>query len=125
MNTPADSDCAKLARACTAAARELAAARQLIEGYEGHIAASDARLEIARKEIELLKAASGLERERAAKLEQVIAAEREIKAKLTELKDAHAERVEKLEKKLSRSRKTLTVAVVATAVLVALIGIRK
>jgi hypothetical protein len=53
--TRADDDCAKLSRACSAAAAELRAARELIKGYEAAIAAADAKIEIAAKEIEMLK----------------------------------------------------------------------
>lgn len=120
----ASDDCAKLARACTAAARELKAARELIAGYEAHIAASDARIELARKEIETLKKIGALERGRAIELGNVIAAEREATASLVKLKDEQAARITKLEKSLKRSRKWNLIAGVA-AVVAILIGARR
>lgn len=104
-HTPANDDCAKLARACTGAARELKAARKLIEGYENQIVAFDARLELARKELESMKELGALEAERAAKLEEVIKAERAAKAALVAIRDEQTKRIASLEKKLSRSRK--------------------
>jgi hypothetical protein len=114
--TPAADDCSKLARACTGAARELAAARALIAGYENQIAAADARLEVAAKEIETLKAIGALEADRALKLEAVIAAERSAKDALVKLKAEQEKRIAQLEKKLSRSRKFSLIAGVAAGV---------
>lgn len=112
----ASSDCAGLVKPCAAAARELKAARALIEGYENQIIAHDARLEVARKEIETLKSIGALEAERAAKLEAVIAAEREAKAALLDKIMLQEKRIGSLEKKLSRSRKFTFIAVGVTAV---------
>ena len=114
-DTPA-SDCEGLGRACTAAAKELIAARKLIAGYEETIIAFDARLDLARRELQTLKEAGALETERARKLEAVIAAEREAKAALVAIRDEQAKRVAKLEKKLSRSRKFALITGVAAAV---------
>lgn len=122
--TRANDDCAGLGRACTAAAKELRAARELIAGYEAHIAAADERIAIARKEIESLKGLSALERERANELDAVIAAERRAKAALIKIKEEQARRVASLEKKLNRSRKVALIAGVA-AVVAILIGVRK
>jgi multidrug resistance efflux pump len=115
-------DCPGLARACSAAAKELKAARDLIAGYEAQIAAADARLDLAKKEIESLKQLSALESDRAGKLEEVIAAEREAKAALVKLKDEQAERIATLEKKLSRSRKATLIAAGVAAITI-LIGV--
>lgn len=113
-----------MARACTAAARELAAARKLIEGYENQIVAHDARIEIARKEIETLKSIGALEAERAAKLEAVIAAERDAKAALVKLKDEQAKRISKLDGQVKRWRKFALITGVAAGVAI-LIGARR
>lgn len=76
----------------------------------------DARIEIAKQELETLKQIGDMERERAAKLQQVIAAEREAKAALVSIKDEQAKRVATLERKLSRSRRyTLILGGVAVA----------
>src|SRR5262249_1180726 len=68
------SECPGLARACSSAAKELKAARELITGYEQHIAASDERIRIAEQQIETLKRIGALSNERAKELENVIAA---------------------------------------------------
>jgi chromosome segregation ATPase len=123
--TPAKkSKCEGLTRACYGAAVELKAARELIAGYEAQIAAADARMDLARKEIESLLQLGELESARAKELEAVIDAERDAKEAAV-LKIAEQEkRIATLEKKLSRSRKFLLVA--GTAAMVAiLIGIRK
>ena len=109
-------ECEGLTKACTAAARELRAARDLIKGYEQHIAATDDRIEIARKEIETLKQLGALESERAKELENVIAAERDAKAALVKLKDEQSKRIVRLEKQLGRSRRLTLIAGVAAAV---------
>lgn len=116
---PVSDDCSKLARACTGAARELGAARKLIEGYENQILAADARIRVALEEIESLKELSGLERDRAKQLENVIAAEREAQGTLLKMKEAQTQRIASLEKKLSRSRKRtwIVAAVVGVGVL--------
>jgi len=115
-----------LARACSAAAKELKAARDLIAGYEAQIAAADARLDLAKKEIESLKQLSALEGDRADKLEEVITAEREAKAALVKLKDEQAERIATLEKKLNRSRKVTLIAVGVAAITILIgVGIRR
>ena len=120
------SDCDGLARACSAAAKELKAARDLIAGYEAQIAAADARLDLAKKEIESLKQLSALEGDRADKLEEVITAEREAKAALVKLKDEQAERIATLEKKLNRSRKVTLIAVGVAAITILIgVGIRR
>jgi hypothetical protein len=98
------SDCEGLGRACTAAARELKAARELIAGYEAHITASDERIELARREIRTLQDVGQLQTARAKQLEAVIAAEREAKAVLVTLKDEQSRRIVILEKQLGRSR---------------------
>ncbi|HEY7218994.1 MAG TPA: hypothetical protein VH985_11460 [Candidatus Binatia bacterium] len=120
----ADASCDGLARACSAAAKELRAARELIKGYEANIAAADARIELAQKEIESLKQLGDLERARAAELESVITAEREAKDVLIKLKEEQAQRIAGLEKKLSRSRKFALIAGVA-AVVAILVGVRR
>jgi predicted RNase H-like nuclease (RuvC/YqgF family) len=114
--TRADDDCAKLARACSAAAIELTAARKLIEGLEAEIAATDERIKLARLEIESLKQLAGLERERSKELQAVIDAEREAKELLLKKIQAQTERIASLEKKLSRSRRLNLIAGVAAAV---------
>lgn len=114
-DTPAG-ECAGLAKACSAAAKELRAARDLIKGYEAYIAASDERIELARKEIKTLKSVGALERERAKELETVIAAEREAKAVLVKLKAEQEKRVVNLQKQLGRAHKFALVTGVAAAV---------
>lgn len=101
--------------------RELKAARELIAGYEAHIAAADARIELARKEVESLKQLTALERDRAIELGNVIASEREAKAALVKLKAEQEKRIASLEKQLRRSRKWNLVALGAVAIAV-LIG---
>jgi hypothetical protein len=108
--------CEGLARACNAAADELIAARKLIVGYENAIIAHDARIEIARKEIETLKSIGALESERAAKLEAVIAAEREAKEALRAKIDLQEKRIAKLETGAKRWRKFALVTGTAAAV---------
>jgi predicted RNase H-like nuclease (RuvC/YqgF family) len=122
--TRADDDCAKLARACSAAAVELAAARKLIEGYEREITAAAERIEIARKEVESLRELSGLEADRAEKLQAVIDAEREKIQALTGKIDMQEKRIASLEGKLKRARKFALVAGVAVVVVI-LIGVRR
>ena len=123
-DTRVSDECSRLARACSGAAAELKAARNLIAGYESQIAAADARIDLAKKEIESLKQLGTLEAERGAKLEEVIAAEREAKEALIKIKEEQAARVASLEKKLSRSRRFALIAGVA-AVIAIVIGIRK
>lgn len=117
-------DCGGLARACTGAARELKAARELIAGYEAHIAASDERIEVALKEILTLRRINALSNERAVELGNVIAAEREAKAALVKLKDEQAKRIAKLEKQLKRSRKTTWIVAGVAVVVGVLAGSR-
>jgi chromosome segregation ATPase len=117
-------ECEGLARACSAAAAELKAARELIKGYEAQIAAADARIELAQKEIESLKKLTAMERERAAQLEAAISAEQEAKAKLIKIKDEQATRVAKLERQLHRSRKVALIAGLVALVAI-LLGARK
>lgn len=88
----------------------------MIVGYENQIVAHDARLEVARKEIETLKEIGGLEAERAAKLEAVIAAEREAKEALFAKIALQEKRIATLEKKLSRSRKLTWIVASAVGV---------
>jgi len=109
-------ECPGLAKACSAAAKELKAARNLIAGYEAHIAAADERIRIAYKEIETLKSAGQLQEARAKELQNVIAAEREAKAVLVKLKAEQEKRIVNLEKQLGRARKFALVAGVAAAV---------
>jgi chromosome segregation ATPase len=116
--------CEGLARACNAAADELIAARKLIVGYENEIVAHDARIEIARKEIATLKSIGALEAERAAKLEAVIAAEREAKEALRAKIDLQEKRIAKLEKSAGRWRRFALITGVAAGVAI-LVGARK
>lgn len=108
--------CDSLARACTGAARELKAARNLIAGYEQHIAAADDRIRIAERQIQTWKEKGALETLRASELESVIAAEREIKADLLKKIDIQKSRIDSLEKQLGRARKLLAFVGVAAAV---------
>lgn len=117
-------ECEGLSKACAGAARELAAARDLIRGYEAHIAAADDRIDVALKEIQSLKELSLLQSSRANELQNIIAAEREAKAVLVKLKDEQSKRIVTLEKQLGRSRKFALIAGVAAAVAIA-IGIGK
>lgn len=119
-DTAANSKCAGLARACSAAADEITAGRKYIEGLKQIIVAHDARLEVAKREIETLKQIGSLESERATKLEEVIKAEREAKAALLEQINLQEKRIDSLEKKLSRSRKLtwIVAGVVGAGVLV-------
>jgi hypothetical protein len=94
----------------------LKAARDLIAGYEQHIAAADERINVARLEIESLKQLSALERDRAKELQNVIDAERGAKAKLIELKALQEKRIAKLEGQAKRARKLALAAGVAAAV---------
>ena len=116
-------DCEGLATACSRAARELKAARALIAGYEAQIAASDNRIDLARKEIETLKGLGDLHRARAAELQAVIDAEREAKAAALKQIEEQKKRIKSLEKSLSRTRKFALIAGVA-AVVAILIGVR-
>jgi len=109
-------ECEGLTKACTAAARELRAARELIKGYEFHIAAADERISVAKKEIESLKELGALESERAKELEKVIAAERQKVSALLKLKDEQSKRIATVEKQLGRARKFALVTGVAAAV---------
>src|SRR5215831_3012978 len=102
--TPAG-NCGGLKPACSAAAAELKAARALIAGYEAQIAASDERIDLARREIQSLKELSMMESEHAQELEKVIAAERDAKSVLLKLKAEQETRIRKLEKQLGRSKK--------------------
>src|SRR5262245_36606902 len=90
--TPAGK-CEGLERACSAAAKELRAARELIAGYEAHIAAATERIEIAERQIRALKEKGELERDRALELEKIIAAERQAKAVLVKLKEEQSKRL--------------------------------
>lgn len=122
--TPANNECPGLARACSAAAKELKAARDLIKGYEQQVAASDKRLDLAQKEVASLKQLNALESDRGKQLEAVIAAEREAKANLLALKAEQEARIAQLEKKLSNSRKIVLIAGMA-AVVAILISIKR
>jgi chromosome segregation ATPase len=115
-STTRASDCDSLARACTGAARELIAARNLIKGYEQHIAAADERINVARLEIENLKRTGDLHTARAVELENVIAAEREAVKLLLKRIQLQQERITSLEKQLGRARKFSLIAGVAAAV---------
>jgi chromosome segregation ATPase len=117
-------DCAGLARACTGAARELTAARALIAGYESQIIAADLRIQTAKDEIVTLKSIGALEAERAAKLEAVIAAEREAKAALLDKIMLQEKRIAKLEKSAGRWRKFALITGVAAGVAI-LVGVRQ
>jgi hypothetical protein len=105
-----------LARACSAAAKELKAARDLIAGYEANIAAADERITLAQKEIASLKELSLLQSSRANELQAVIAAERDAKAVLVKLKDEQSKRIVTLEKQLGRARKWSLITGVAAIV---------
>lgn len=108
------SDCDSLARACSAAAKELRAARDLIKGYEQHIEAADERIEIARKEIGSLRRIGQLEHQRANELQTVIDAERKQVELLLKQKELMEGRIKTLEGQLKRSRKfTLILGVAA------------
>jgi multidrug resistance efflux pump len=113
-------ECEGLNKACTGAARELRAARELIKGYEAHIAAADDRIDLAQKEIRSLKELSLLQSARANELQNIIAAEREAKAVLVKLKDEQSKRIVTLEKQLGRSRKFALIAVVAAGIAILL-----
>lgn len=117
-------ECPGLAKACSAAARELKAARELIAGYESHIAAADERIALARKEISTLRQLGQIAQQRAAELEKVIAAEQEAKAVLLKLVGEQKARIAKLEKQLNRSRRWNLLLLVAAGVAV-LIGAAK
>jgi len=121
---PADNDCAKLARACSAAAAELTAARALIAGYEREIAAAEARIEIARKEIEAFKQLAGLEADRADKLQAIIDAEREKIEALRGKIDLQEKQIATLKKQRDRARKFALITGVAVVVAI-VIGVRK
>lgn len=113
-----------MARACTAAARELIAARKLIAGYEQHIEASNERIKIADRQIEALKEKGALETLRVSEFETVIAAERQqIKILLGKI-DLQERRIKQLEKSLSRSRK-FTLFLGAAAAVGILIAVAK
>ena len=99
-----------MAKACTGAARELKAARDLIVGYEAHIAAAEDRIKIAYREIEALKGQGQLQSARAKELEGVIDAEKEQVVILLKQKDMQEKRITKLEKQLKRSRKFALIA---------------
>lgn len=114
-DTPADK-CVGLAKACSAAARELKAARELIAGLQDQIAASDQRINLAKKEIESLKQIGALESERAKELESVIAAEKEQVALLLKRIELQQQRINQLEKQLGRARKVGLIAGIAAAV---------
>jgi len=105
-----------LARACTAAARELIAAKNYIAGLERNIAAADQRIDAAKQELAKLTEINDLQQQRARKLEEVITAEREAKDALFKLKEQHEKRIAKLEKSLSRSRKFTLILGVAAGV---------
>jgi len=113
-------ECEGLNKACTGAARELRAARDLIKGYEAHIAASDERIDLANKEIASLKDLSLLQSARANELQNVIAAERDTKTALLTLKAEQEKRIARLEKQLGRSRKFALIAGVAAGVAILL-----
>jgi chromosome segregation ATPase len=113
-----------LARACTAAARELKAARELIAGYESQIAASDARIQLAQQQLDSLRKLQMLSEAKAQELETVISAEREAKAAAVEQIEVQKKRIASLEKKASFYKKFAVVA--GTAAIVAiLIGVRR
>ena len=99
-----------MAKACTGAARELKAARDLIVGYEAHIAAAEDRIKIAYREIEALKGQGQLQSARAKELEGVIDAEKAQVGILLKQKDLQEKRIASLEKKLSRSRRFALIA---------------
>jgi hypothetical protein len=109
-------ECEGLTKACTAAARELRAARDLIAGYEQHIAAADERIRIAEQQIETLKRIGALSGERAKELEAVIAAEREQIKILLNQKELQEQRIRQLEGQLKRTRKFALIAGVAAVV---------
>lgn len=121
--TPAD-ECAGLATACSRAAKELKAARELITGYEQHIQAAEERIILARKEIESLKELGKMESDRAKELEHAIAAEREEIKLMLKHRDLQEKRIKSLEKSLARSRK-LTLVLGAVAAVGILIGVAK
>ena len=114
-DTPVN-ECPGLARACTAAARELIAAKNYIAGLERNIAAADQRIDAAKQELAKLTEINDLQQQRARKLEEVITAEREAKDALFKLKEQHEKRIAKLEKSLSRSRKFTLILGVAAGV---------
>ena len=109
-------ECPGLARACTAAARELVAAQKLIADHRAHIAAADERITIARKEIASLKELGQLERQRANELEAVIKSERAAKAAMMEKITLQEKRIAKLEKSAGRWRKLALITGVAAGV---------
>jgi septal ring factor EnvC (AmiA/AmiB activator) len=114
-DTPA-SECPGLARACSAAAKELAAARDFIEGLKEQIAAADERITVAQKEIETLRRIGALSTERAKELEAVIAAEKDQVSLLLRRKEMLEQRITSLEKQLGRARKLALITGVAAAV---------
>jgi chromosome segregation ATPase len=117
----AASECANLAKACTGAARELIAARNLIAGYQQQIAASDERMELAKKEIQTLRDADALQSQRAKELENVIAAEKEAMALTLKKIDLQHQRIVSLEKQLGRARKFGLITGVAAAVAILIV----
>jgi len=123
-DTRVGNECEGLTKACTAAARELRAARELIVGLQAHIDAADDRIKIAYREIETLKSAGQLQTARAAELENVIAAERQAKAVLLKQIEIQKRRIDSLEKRLGRARKFALIAGVAAGVAI-LIGASK
>jgi chromosome segregation ATPase len=120
--TPAN-DCDGLAKACSRAAKELKAARELIAGYESEIAAADARIELALKQIDSLRKLSMLSESRAQELETVIAAEREAKSAAIAAIEEQKKRIANLEKKAARYKKFALIAGTAAAVAI-LVGVR-
>jgi len=94
----------------------LKAARDLIKAYREDITAADERIELARKEIEALHQIGEMQSERAAKLEAVIAAERDAKAILIKAKAEQEKRLVSLEKRLGRARKFALIFGVAAGV---------
>jgi len=117
-------ECEGANKACSAAARELKAARDLIIGYEAHIAAAEDRIKIAYKELEILKQAGDLQSARAKELEGVIAAEREQVALSLKRIELQQQRITQLEKQLGRAKKFALITGVA-AVVAILIGASK
>lgn len=95
----------------------------MIAGYEQQIAAADARIELARKEIDSLRKLQMLSEARAQELETVISAERQANALREKLIGEQKKKIASLEKKVGFYRKFAIVAGTA-AVVAILIGVR-
>lgn len=102
----------------------MAAARKLIAGYEDQIAASDARIEVALKQLDSLRKLQMLSEAKSQELEAVIKAEREAKTAAIEQIAVQKKRIASLEKKAGLYKKFAVIAGVV-AVTAIFIGVRR